>query len=152
MLAHRKSSKLNQKLIKSECVAKIDSEVDKNKYNIHYYRASVKWAKLSLSHISQCRDSSRLCDCITACFSHHSCSCYWYTQNTHCSECSNLLCSSDQHLSVLFNCLTFSPYNNNESSWVLSKESMSMDVSLLTGDVWKRGERSRVEGNHTADI
>lgn len=33
-----------------------------------------------------------------------------------------------------------------------SKKSMSMDVSLLTGDIWKRGEGSRVEENHTADI
>lgn len=94
-------------------MTKIDSEVDKNKCNIHYYRASVKLAKLSLSHISECRDSGRLCHSITACFSHQSCSCYWYTQSTHCPECSNLLCSSDQHLSVFFNCLTkkrlFSP-------------------------------------------
>jgi len=137
-------------------VTKIDSEVDKNKCNIHYYRASVKLAKLSLSHISECRDSGRLCHSITACFSHQSCSCYWYTQSTHCPECSNLLCSSDQHLSVFFNCLTkkrlFSPIIIMKVHDCFKAVCMSMDVSLLTGDIWKRGEGSRVEENHTADI
>lgn len=137
-------------------MTKIDSEVDKNKCNIHYYRASVKLAKLSLSHISECRDSGRLCHSITACFSHQSCSCYWYTQSTHCPECSNLLCSSDQHLSVFFNCLTkkrlFSPIIIMKVHDCFKAVCMSMDVSLLTGDIWKRGEGSRVEENHTADI
>ena len=137
-------------------MTKIDSEVDKNKCNIHYYRASVKLAKLSLSHISECRDSGRLCHSTTACFSHQSCSCYWYTQSTHCPECSNLLCSSDQHLSVFFNCLTkkrlFSPIIIMKVHDCFKAVCMSMDVSLLTGDIWKRGEGSRVEENHTADI
>lgn len=125
-------------------MTKIDSEVDKNKCNIHYYRASVKLAKLSLSHISECRDSGRLCHSITACFSHQSCSCYWYTQSTHCPECSNLLCSSDQHLSVFFNCLTkkrlFFPYNNNESSWLLQRK-VCQWMSLYWLEIFGKEER-----------